>query len=101
MEIVKYLVWAVFVLFVGYTIYCMKQESFFKTLKRVWPFHWVRQLTFDLYIGLFLLFFMVYLHEGSVLVALCWLVPSLFFGNIVSLLYFALHFDAIVSHFLR
>jgi len=54
----------------------------------------------DLYLGLCLTLFVAYLNEGSVLVVLLWLLPTLFFANLATLLYFAVHYDAIVARFL-
>jgi hypothetical protein len=42
--------------------------------------------------------FVVYLHEGP-LALLLWLVPTLLFGNLSILLYFAIHFDGLVARF--
>jgi hypothetical protein len=40
----------------------------------------------------------VYLHEGP-LAALAWLVPVLLFANLATLLYVAIHFEALVARF--
>lgn len=48
-----------------------------------------------LYLGLML--FVIYLHEGSVLVTCLWLLPILAFANLATLLYVGIHFDAIVA----
>lgn len=62
--------------------------------------HWGRQIGIDLYLGLSLTLFIVYLNEGSVLVMLLWLIPTFAFGNLATLLYFAIHYDAIVARFI-
>ncbi|NBD08944.1 MULTISPECIES: hypothetical protein [Corallococcus] len=56
-------------------------------------------MTLDLYLGLFLFNFVIYLNEGSVLVAAAWLLPTLILGNIVPLIYFVVNFGSLVSHF--
>lgn len=60
--------------------------------------HWGRQIGADLYLGLFLALLIIYLHEGA-LAAFLWTVPTLAFANLSILLYFAIHFDAIVGRF--
>jgi hypothetical protein len=40
----------------------------------------------------------IILHEGFV-VALVWLVPVLLFANLATLLYVAIHFEALVARF--
>jgi len=100
MEVIKWMTLATLIVFTGYTIYVTKTENFFKSCKAVFALKWGRQLTIDLYIGLFLFNFFVYLNEGSILVMLCWLVPTLILGNLVTLLYFFLNIESIVSHFL-
>lgn len=86
-------VWlAVLAGFVAFTIYCSLRESFRKSCGVVLGRLWGRQVTIDLYIGLLLFHFFVYLHEGSVLTTVLWLVPSLILGNIVPLVYVLTHF---------
>ena len=86
--------------FTAYTLYCVRTENFWKSVKEVFKFRWGRQVTIDLYLGLLLFTFFIYLHEGVVLITLMWLVPTLIFGNIVPLIYFVWHFEAIISHFM-
>jgi hypothetical protein len=99
MEIFRWIALLILVLFTGYSIYCNFKESFFKFFKSLWTSHFGRQVTFDLYIGLLLFMFFVYLIEGSVYVTLLWLLPAIPFVNIVTLTYFVINFDKIISHF--
>lgn len=85
--------------FVGYTLYCARAESFWGSFRKIWALRWGKQVTFDLYLGLLLFGAIVYLNEGSLLLALAWIVPSLALGNLVPLLYFVVRFDLLVSHF--
>lgn len=96
----KFVVWVAFLGFTGYTIYCSLRENLFKSIAKMAELHWGRQVGIDLYLGLCLTLFVVYLNEGSLLVALLWLVPTLAFGNLATLLYFAIHYDSIVAKFL-
>lgn len=57
-------------------------------------------MTLDLYLGLFLFNFFIYLNEGSVLHVAAWLIPTLILGNIVPLIYFVVNFNSLVSHFI-
>lgn len=41
----------------------------------------------------------IYLNEGSSLVALAWLLPVLIYANQATLLYFAVHFDELIARF--
>jgi hypothetical protein len=97
---VKLLVWAAFLGFLAYTAYCSSRENLFRSIGKMAEVHWGRQVGADLYLGLLLMIFVVYLNEGSALVVLLWLVPVLAFANLATLLYFALHFDQIVARFL-
>lgn len=97
---IKYLIWVVFTVFTAYTYYCSSKENFFKSCKKMADLHWGRQVGIDLYLGIFLFLFVVYLHEASIFVILMWLVPSIVYGNLATLLYLAVHFDALVARFL-
>lgn len=57
-------------------------------------------LCLDLYVGLGLILFLMFLNEPTFLGFLAWAIPSLFYVNILSLLYVAIHFDQIVSKLL-
>jgi hypothetical protein len=96
----KLLVWAAFVAFLGYTIYCSTREDLVTSVLGIAKLHWGRQIGIDLYLGLALSLTIVYLNEGSALVTLLWLLPTLAFANLATLLYFALHFDEIVAKLL-
>ncbi|MBX7220568.1 MAG: hypothetical protein K1Y36_11525 [Blastocatellia bacterium] len=97
----KYLLWAVFTGFTAYTVYCSQRENLLKTLQHMATLHWGRQVGLDLYLGLTLSLFMIALNEKSVWVALLWLPPVYAFGNLATLLYFAIHYDSVVAKFLR
>lgn len=99
MEVIRWTAIAILVLFSAYSIYCNFRQSFFKFFKGLWSSYFGRQVTFDLYIGLGLFMFFVYLIEGSATVTLLWLLPAIPFVNIVTLFYFVINFDKIVSHF--
>lgn len=95
----KYIVWLMYLGFLGYSIYCSTVENFFGTLKKIYPFKWARQIGMDLYMGLILSLGIIYFNEGSVLIVLLWLLPTLIYANLSILLYVALNYDSIVSHF--
>jgi hypothetical protein len=95
----KLLVWTAFLGFLAYTIYCSSREDVIASMRKLAELHWGRQVGADLYLGLLLTLFVVYLQEGSLLVVLLWLLPTLAFGNLATLLYFAIHYDAIVARF--
>lgn len=96
----KLLTWLVLVTFLVYTIYCNTKENFFKSLKKMYSFLWFRQIGIDLSLGLVMFGFLIYLNTGSVLAFLIWLVPMTLFGNLATLLYLAVNYDSILSHFL-
>jgi hypothetical protein len=98
-EYVRWVALAVLLLFAGYTVYASRTENFWKSLKTVLALKWGRQVTADLYIGLLLFTFIIYLNEGSAFVTLAWLIPTLIFGNLVTLIYFVLNFATLVGHF--
>jgi hypothetical protein len=97
---IKLAIWVAFAGFLAYSVYCSARENLFRSVAKIGELHWGRQIGTDLYLGLLLALFVVYLNEGSALVALLWLVPALVFANLVTLLYFALHFEEIVGRFL-
>lgn len=96
----KPLLWLILLGFVGYSYYCSTQENIFKTIKRIFPLHWARQIGLDLYLGLILMMFIIYLNEGSLLVLALWLVPIVLFANLATLLYVALNYDSLVARFI-
>jgi hypothetical protein len=98
-EVFRWIAVVVLVSFTAYSVYCNFKQSFFKFFRELWSSYFGRQVTFDLYIGLGLFMFFVYLIEGSVTVTLLWLLPAIPFVNIVTLLYFVINFDKILSHF--
>jgi hypothetical protein len=99
MELFKWFLIVVLVLFTAYTVYCNLKESFFKSFKEIWKLHFGRQAVVDLYIGLLLFGFFVYLIEGSWVTTLLWMLPALPFVNIVALIYVVVNFEKIVLIF--
>jgi len=95
----KYITWALFFGFLAYTIYCSNQQSFLKSIPRITKEIWVRQISIDLYIGVMMAIFLIYLNEGSLVFVLLWLIPILMFANLAVLLYVAMNYASIVSHF--
>ncbi len=96
----KLVVWIAWLAFLAYTVYCSSRENLLRTIGRISEFHWGRQIGIDLYLGLMLMIFVIYLNEGSAVVALLWLLPGLLFVNLVTYLYVAIHFEEIVARFL-
>jgi hypothetical protein len=94
----KAVVWLAFLAFTAYSIYCSSRENIFRTIKSMARLHWGRQIGIDLYLGLLLSLSVIYLHEGFGVV-LAWLVPVLLFGNLATLLYVVIHFEALVARF--
>ena len=96
----KYVVWAAFLGFLGYSVHCSRRENLFGTIRTMARLHWGRQIGIDLYLGLALMLFVIYLSEGSMLAVALGLLPTLAFANLATLLYFAIHYDSIVARFL-
>lgn len=96
----KTITWFLFFVFLAYTYYCSMKENIFTTVKTIFPLHWARQIGLDLYIGLAIFLFIIYLNEGSLLVVALWAIPIILFANLATLLYLALNYDAIISRFL-
>lgn len=99
-DVGKFVFGAVFVGFTSYSIYCSTKENLLRTIGKLLGLHWGRQIGLDLYIGLTITAFVIYLHTGSAMVALIWLVPLFMFGNLATLLYFAINYDSILAKFL-
>lgn len=96
----KYLVRLVFLSFLVYTIYCSWRENLIHSVKKMSKLHWGRQIGIDLYIGLGISSFFIYLNEGSIWLALLWFVPTMIYGNLAILFYLSLHYEMILSRFL-
>ena len=96
----KLITWFIFFAFLAYSIYCSTKENLFRTLKKIYPYLWSRQIGIDLYIGLVITLFLIYLNEGSLLVVAFWLVPTILFANQATLLYIAMNYDSLVANFL-
>jgi len=82
-----------------YSVYCSYKENFFRTLKTLWPYYWHRQIGVDLYIGLMTPLMIIYLHEGSLLIAALWFAPIFVFANLAVLLYLALNYQSLINLF--
>ena len=95
----KYIVWAIYFGFLAFSMYCTTQENFFKTLGKMTSMHWGRQVGIDLYIGLLVPLFLIYLIEGSLLVVALWFIPIFFFANLATFLYIALNYATLVAYF--
>ena len=74
---VRLLIWAAFFGFTGYSFYCSFKENLFTTIGKLAKLHWGRQIGLDLYLGLSLILFVIYLNEGSLRAVLLWLLPTL------------------------
>lgn len=96
---IKVIVWLALFVFLGYSVYCSFQENFFRSVRSIATMHWGRQIGADLYLGLFVSLFIIFLNEGA-LVAAIWLIPILIYANLIVLLYFAMNFDSIVTKLL-
>jgi hypothetical protein len=97
----KILIWLVFISFSIYTIQCSVTEDFFKSIKDILRFKWGKQILTDLLIGLCLSLLLIHWHSGSWIVTVLWILPCVAFGNLATLLYFVVHYDALVAVFLK
>ncbi|PJZ52119.1 hypothetical protein [Leptospira adleri] len=95
----KYVVWFVFVCFLVYTMYCSWRENLIQSVKKMFKLHWGRQIGIDLYLGLGISSFFIYLNEGSIWLTLFWLIPAMIYGNLALLFYLSLHYEMILSRF--
>ncbi len=97
--LVKLVILLIYIGFVIYSYYCSKRENIFRSVKSMGQLHWGRQIMIDLYLGFLLSLFIIFLHQGLLVMAL-WALPILLFGNLATLLYFVIHFESLVSHFM-
>ena len=95
----KILVWAAWISFLIYSAYCSTRENLFRSIGVITTLHWGKQIGADLYLGLFVSLFIIYLNDGA-MVALIWLLPTLMFANLAILPYLAINFETIVDKFL-
>lgn len=92
----KYLVWAAWLGFGLYSLECGRHENLLKTIRQIGQLYWGRQIGIDLYLGLGMFLLLILFHQGP-LALLLWLLPTLIFGNLAPLLYFALYYDQLVA----
>lgn len=90
----KYVLWAAYFAFVGYGLYATKRENFFKSVKKIASLYWGRQVGIDLYIGFVLFLAFIGFHQSSLTAVALWTVPMLIYGNQLSLLYLAIHYES-------
>ncbi|MGI9223250.1 MAG: hypothetical protein ACR2QX_02140 [Woeseiaceae bacterium] len=96
----KVVVWLALLAFLIYSVYCSFKENIFRSVRSIATLHWGRQISADLYLGLFVSVFIIFLNEGA-LVAAIWLIPILIYANLAVLLYLAINFDSIVTKLLE
>lgn len=91
--------WLIWLAFLAYSLSISWRENFFKSLARMHPILWSRQIGLDLYIGLLVPLFLIYLNEGSLLITVIWLLPIFVFANLATLIYLALNYDSLIAYF--
>lgn len=91
-------IWALFFLFLGYSLFSSYKENFFKSVVRISDMFWGWQIGIDLYIGVGLMWTVIFFH-GGLSVFLVWIIPVLIYANLATLLYIALNFDSLINHF--
>lgn len=91
-NVTYYLIGFVLFLFTAYSTCITFKEPFFKSVRSILTLRWGKQIIADLYLGLLAFNLFVFLHEGSILKTLPWLVGSLIMGNIVTYAYLMLNF---------
>ena len=96
----KSFLWATLIAFILYSLYCHGKEDFFKTMGITGKYYWTKQIGIDLYLGVALSAAVIYLNTGSCLVLALWMAPLIVFANLATLLYFAMNYDSIISHFI-
>ena len=96
---VRVALFAMWLGFVGYSVYCSSRENLFRTIGEMAKFHWGRQIGADLYISVLLSVGLVYLVTGSLLETLLWALAFIPFANLAILLFIILNLDAIVAAF--
>lgn len=94
MEMLRIFWVILFLSFAGYTLYAIRKENFWSSCRKVFALVWGRQVTLDLYIGLLLFHFFVYIHSGSLTTTGLWLLPSLVLGNIIPLIYVIVNYPS-------
>lgn len=97
----KSIVWLILFVFLIYSLRISLRENFFKSLRRMGLILWTRQIGLDLYIGLLVPLFIIYLNEGSLMTMLIWLLPIFVFANLATFVYLGLNYDSLIAHFLN
>lgn len=92
----KPILWGVLGAFLGYSLYCHSKENFFKTMGITGKFHWTKQIGVDLYIGVGLVAFLIFILDGPIVLAL-WAIPLLIYANLATLLYLAMNYERILA----
>ena len=96
----KIITWIILMLFLAYSLRVSAKENFFRSLVKMNPILWSRQIGLDLYIGLLVPLFLIYLNEGSMAVLALWFLPIFVFANLATLLYLAMNYDSLIAHFI-
>ncbi|TGK26042.1 hypothetical protein [Leptospira stimsonii] len=65
-------VWFAFFSFLCYTIYSSSRENLIHSIQKMLRMHWAKQICIDLYLGLGISIFFIYLSEGSFWHTLFW-----------------------------
>lgn len=91
------LLWTSYVVFSAYTLYCLWRENIFRAFGSLLKTTWGRQVTADLFVGLFLFAGFVLKMEGLTLTSGLWIAGFLTLGNPATLLYAAIHYDTIAA----
>lgn len=93
----KYALWVAWAAFLAYSVWISPREHIIESVKKINELHWGRQICLDLYIGFTLVAVGIGLVSRSWTTGLAYLLPVYLFGNLATLLWLALHFDAVVA----
>lgn len=93
----KYALWAAWAAFLAYSVWVSTREDIIASVRKINELHWGRQICIDLYLGFTFAVVGIGLVSRSWTVGLAYLLPVYLFGNLATLLWLALHFDAVVG----
>lgn len=91
----RLILWAAWAAFLVYSFLCSRKQPILDGLRQIGRVPWGRQVGIDLYLGLTLSVLVIGLHAGSLGTALLWLPAIYLFGNLATLPWFAIHWDAL------
>ena len=94
MEYFKLVAYIAPITFAIYSVYNFNRQSFWKSAGTILKLRWGRTVTYDLYLGVFILCTFMSFHHGLFTPILMGLFPTYLFGNLATLVGLIIYYDS-------